>query len=318
MDLDLVSLGLACADVMVRPVESFPERGKLALVPHLEIHLGGLAGVTAGVFSALGGRAAFTGALGRDGFGDYVYGALAELGVRVDQVVRSDEHGTPATVVLIGEDGERTFLHHSGCSQSFREQDVDLSLLQHARHLHWGGPAVTPGLDGEPIGRILKHAKDLGLTTSVDTCYDGLGKWLPRIEHALPHLDIVMSSIEEARMYTGQQEVEEIADFYRSYGPETALIKLGEQGLYVKNRDESYRVPAHRVEVKDTTGAGDAACGGFLYGFLQGWDLLRCARLANAVGALTVQAMGGAGGARSLDETLAFMESAEIDVTHGA
>jgi len=66
------------------------------------------------------------------------------------------------------------------------------------------------------------------------------------------------------------------------------------------------------VDVIDTTGAGDAACGGFLYGFLQGWGLQQCARLANAVGGLTVQAMGGAEGVQSLEETLAFMESGPL------
>ncbi|MCC6490720.1 MAG: carbohydrate kinase family protein [Candidatus Hydrogenedentes bacterium] len=312
MKFDLLSLGLACADVMVRPVESLPERGKLALVPHLEIHLGGLAAVTASVFSALGGSAAFIGALGRDGFGDYVHGALAGSGVNVDQVKRGNGEGTAATVVMVSEDGERTFLHHAGCSQSLREGDVDFEFFTQGRHLHWGGPAVTPSLDGEPIGRVLKKAHELGLTTSMDTCYDGGGRWLSRIEHALPHLDIVMSSLEEARMYTGKQDPEEIADFYCGYGPVIALIKLGERGLFVKQGEEKHYLPAHNVEVQDTTGAGDAACGGFLFGYLKGWSVYESARLANAVGALTVQAMGGSEGVRSFEETVAFMNSAAV------
>ena len=312
MEFDLLSLGLACADVMARPVESLPERGKLALVPHLEIHLGGLAGVTASVFSALGGRAAFVGALGQDGFGDYVHGALAAHGVNVDYVRRVEGEGTPATVVLVSEDGERTFLHHAGCSQSLRESDIDYALFKRGRHLHWGGPSVTPGLDGEPIGRVLKKARELGLTTSVDTCYDGRGLWLARIEHALPHLDIVMSSLEEARMYTGRQEPEEIADFYCEYGPRIAVIKLGERGLFVKQDGEAQYLPAHNVEVRDTTGAGDAACGGFLFGYLQGWSVKESARLANAVGALTVQAMGGSEGVKSFEQTMTFMNSESL------
>ncbi|MBI4559097.1 MAG: carbohydrate kinase family protein [Candidatus Hydrogenedentes bacterium] len=59
----------------------------------------------------------------------------------------------------------------------------------------------------------------------------------------------------------------------------------------------------------DTTGAGDAACGGFLYGCIHGWPLERCARLANAVGGLTVQVMGGAEAILSLEQALAFMEN---------
>jgi sugar/nucleoside kinase (ribokinase family) len=66
---------------------------------------------------------------------------------------------------------------------------------------------------------------------------------------------------------------------------------------------------AHKVEPIDTTGAGDAACAGFLYGLLNGWGLARSGRLANAVGGLTVQHMGGAEAIISLEDTLAFMDS---------
>ena len=308
MGADLISIGLACADVMVRPVDAFPERGKLSLVPHLELHLGGLAAVTATVFSQLGGNAAFVGKLGQDGFGDYIHATMAEAGVDMGHVSRTAEAGTPATVVLVGEDGERTFLHHPGTSAHLTENDIDVAFASQARLAHWGGPAVTPGLDGEPIGRVLEQIHGAGVQTSMDTCYDGAGKWADRIRHALPHLDIVMSSLEEAREYTGQQEPEAIADHYRSFGPETAVIKLGPDGIFLKNSRESHFLPAHAVTPVDTTGAGDAACAGFLYGHLQGWDLARCGRLANAVGGLTVQAMGGAEAISSLADTLVFME----------
>jgi len=314
MATDVICLGLACADVMARPVEAFPERGKLELIPTLEIHLGGLAAVAAAVIAKLGGSVSFMGKLGTDGFGDYCAGALEGSGVQLDHLQRTSTEGTPATVVLVGKDGERTFLHHSGCSRTLRENDIDTEKFRGARHVHWGGPAVTPGLDGPPIARILERAKDMGLTTSVDTCYDGLDVWFPRIESALPYLDVVMSSIEEARKYTGRHEPEAIADFYLDRGPDIAMIKLGDGGMFVKSTIERMRVPAHTVDVVDTTGAGDAACGAFVYGYTQGWELHRSVQLANAVGALTVQTMGGAEGVKSLDETLAFIERVPVTV----
>lgn len=311
---DVICLGLACADVMARPVESFPPRGKLELIPTLEIHLGGLAAVAAAVIAKLGGSVAFMGKLGTDGFGDYCAGALENCGVDLRHLQRTTTEGTPATVVLVSKDGERTFLHHPGCSRTLREGDIKTEKFRGAKHVHWGGPAVTPGLDGPPISRILEQAKVMGLTTSVDTCYDGLDVWYPRIEAALPFLDVVMSSLEEARMYTGKKEPEAIADFYLDRGPDIAVIKLGDGGMFVKSTTERMRVPAHRVDVVDTTGAGDAACGAFVYGYTQGWELHKSVQLANAVGALTVQAMGGSEGVKSLDDTLAFIDRVPAEV----
>ena len=309
MTYELVSVGVVCADVMVRPVEVIPPKGTLGLVPKLEMRLGGLAGVTASAFCQLGGKAAFLGRVGKDGFGDYLLSALQGNGVDTGGVKRVDATHSSATVVLIDEAGERTFLHHVGANAETCEQDIDLDLVKQARVLHWGGPAIMPQLDGAPMGRVFEKARALGVATSMDTCYDGKGVWLPLIEPSLPHLDIIFSSFEEACQYTGCGTPETIADFYLGYGVKIAVIKLGSEGIYVKRGGESCRLPAHRVNVVDTTGAGDASCGGFLFGWLQGWDLERCARLANAVGGLTVQHMGGAEVITGLDQVLEFMET---------
>lgn len=307
MVFDLVTTGVVCADVMVRPVEALPERGKMALVPQLELHMGGLAAVTASIFAELGGRAAVVAKVGDDGFGHYILNRLESHGVTTTHVERTTSAHTSATVVAIDEAGERTFVHHVGSSALLNESDIPESLLKQTRVFHWGGPSITPGLDGEPIGRVFRKARELGALTSMDTCFDGKGIWFPHIEHALPHLNIVMSSLAEAQYYTGKRNAAEIAAFYRSFGVETVMIKLGEAGVYVQNDQESCQIPAHNVPVVDTTGAGDAACAGFLYGILHGWDLVRCGKLANAIGALTVQVMGGSEGVQSLDQALALM-----------
>jgi sugar/nucleoside kinase (ribokinase family) len=309
MPTDLVSVGLVCADVMVRPVDALPATGTLALVSQLEMHVGGLAGVTAMVYSQLGGRAAFIGRVGNDGFGDQVLHAMESAGVDTRATTRSSAKGTSATVVMIREDGERTFLHHTGATAELTADHVDYDLVSGARMLHWGGPAVTPGLDGEPMAGVFRFAREQGVRTSLDTCYDGSGVWLPRIEPSLPYVDTVFASVEEARQHTGADTPEEMAAFFLARGAHTAVIKLGPEGLYAATADEAHRLPAHPVEaVVDTTGAGDSACAGFLYGMNQGWNLERCARLANAVGALSVQAMGGAEAISSQDDALALMD----------
>lgn len=311
MSVELISVGVVCADVMARPVEDLPPRGTLGLVPVLEMHLGGLAAVTASVYSQLGGQSAFLGRVGSDGFGDYLLANLQQKGVDVSLVQRDPDSHSSATVVMIDESGERTFLHHTGANATTCEEDIDFTKIAAlgAKALHWGGPSIMPRLDGAPMGRVFAQAQAQGLRTTMDTCYDGNGIWLPLIEDSLPHLDLIFSSYEEACCYTGEKDVEAIADFYMNYGIKTAVIKLGEKGVFIKSTEGAYSIPAHQVDVLDTTGAGDAFCGGFLYGWLQSWDLERCGRLANAVGALTVQHMGGSDAIRDLDQVLTIMET---------
>jgi len=307
---DVVTVGVVCADVMVRPVDEVPRRGTLALVPTLEMHLGGLAGVTAIICAKLGGRAAFVGRLGKDAFGDFLLDTMQRHGVDVSGVKRTASCNSSATVVLISGDGERTFLHHMGTNAETGEEDIDFEVVAQARVLHWGGPAITPKLDGKPMGRVFQRARELGVITSMDTCYDGQGIWQPLIAPSLPWLDLVFTSLEEARHYTGQQEPEDIADFFLRHGARVAVVKLGGDGIFAKDAGGDHvKLPAHRVPVVDTTGAGDASCGGFLYGWTRGWPLESCARLANAVGGLTVQQMGGAEAVESLEQVQAFMET---------
>lgn len=309
MSVELVTVGVVCADVMARPVEALPPRGQLALVDQLGMHLGGLAGVTAAVYARLGGQSAFVGRVGRDSFGDFLVAALNDAGVDTSGVLRDDAAHTSATVVVVSADGERTFLHHIGANAVVKPADIDLSRHPGAKCLHWGGPGITPELEGQPMAGVYAQARAAGLLTSMDTCHDGKGVWLPLIAPSLPHLDVVFTSLEEARQYTGQDAVEDIGRFLLDHGVGTVVVKLGEAGLHLATADESMRLPAHRVAVVDTTGAGDAACAGFLYGRLRDWSLRDCGRLANAVGGLTVQAMGGSQGVVSLAAVQDFMEN---------
>jgi sugar/nucleoside kinase (ribokinase family) len=316
LDFDVASLGVIVADVLARPVDTMPELGKLVLVDNVALHLGGLAAATSRVLAKLGARAALIGNVGTDGFGDFVLETLRESGVNTDAVNRSAEANTSVTLVLVSTDGERSFFHYTGASDTVREDDVDFSIVERTRILHFGGPFLMKQLDGEPVARILARARSIGKVTSMDTAWDGKGRWLQLIEPSLEHLDIIHASLEEARAITGKDEPDEIARFLQSYGIRTVVIKMGAEGCYIKGHDEVHRIEALSVAVVDTTGAGDAFVGGFLYGVSRDWSLDECGRFANAVGALTVTRIGGSEAVESYEGMVAFMKERGIPWAH--
>ena len=193
VELDVITFGVVCADVMARPVSATPEPGELAFVSTIEVHLGGLAGATAIALSKLGAKTGVIACVGEDGFGDYLVNTMSAEGVDVSRVRRHPDSNTSATMVLIGDDGERSFLHSMGSNAELCEEDIPLDYVSQAKVIHWGGPALNPGLDGAPVGRVMENARALGVKTSMDTIFDGGGGWFRHIEHVLPHLDIVMS-----------------------------------------------------------------------------------------------------------------------------
>ncbi len=94
-----------------------------------------------------------------------------------------------------------------------------------------------------------------------------------------------------------------------SYGIETLLVKRGEDGVSISKKDGSRTdVPGFPVEVLNVLGAGDAFAGGFLYGYLRGWDLYKACRMGNASGAQVVTKKGCANFMPTLEESLVFIE----------
>jgi len=85
---------------------------------------------------------------------------------------------------------------------------------------------------------------------------------------------------------------------------DTLAIKRGADGALGVRGDQKISVPSLPVTVVDTIGAGDSFDAGFIYGYLNGWDLPNTLRLACACGALSTQAAGGTASQPTLAEAL--------------
>jgi sugar/nucleoside kinase (ribokinase family) len=169
-----------------------------------------------------------------------------------------------------------------------------------------------PGFDDVPAAEVLRRAQAAGATTCLDTVWDATGRWMEIIAPMLPYADLFLPSIAEAAEIVGEAEPAKIAEKLMGHGIKLVGLKMGEQGCYLRTADEELRLPAFQVDSVDGTGSGDAFVAGFLRGYLEGWPLAEVGRLANAVGALCVTAMGTTAGVRSFEETLAFMETAAV------
>jgi len=305
----VVVLGIVCADVIARPVDGIPKRGLLVPIDQLELHTGGCATNVGIDLARLGVACSVLGKIGRDSFGDLVLHTLDQEGVDTRGLRRADGVQTAATVVLVGPDGERSFLHCLGANATFVSEDVDMELVRWADILVVAGSLLMPKLDGEPTAEVLRVARECGAVTLLDTAWDASGRWMKSIEMCLPFCDYFLPSEAEAAMLSGVTEPEAMGASFVARGARNVIIKLGDRGCLLRTEDGVIEhVAAPAVSVVDTTGAGDAFVAGFTVGLVHGWDASRCAHLAVTVGAMCVTATGASSGVRSFAETVQVME----------
>lgn len=308
---DVTCLGILVADVVGKPIDTLPQRGKLALVDRMELHSGGCAANTGIGLAMLGLNTAIVGKVGADGFGDFLLSRFESHGIDTSGVARDSVAATSATMVLVHGDGERSFMHYLGANATLTYGDLDIDHVANTRILHIAGALVMPGIDGEPTARLLKEVKLRGVTTALDTVWDATGAWMEKIRPALPYVDYLLPSYEEARMLAGGiEDPEDIARYLVDAGASTVGIKLGEAGCLFRTRaGDVVRLPILPVDAVDALGAGDAFVAGFLAGTVKGWDIEQSARFATAVGASCVTALGATTGVKSFDETMLFLNS---------
>jgi sugar/nucleoside kinase (ribokinase family) len=281
--VSILCIGQIVADVVVRPVDGLPVPGRTEPVEELHLLGGGCAANTAAVLAKLGAKVRLAALIGRDALGDAVLADLQTAGVELDTIVRDAETPTSAAIVLVAGNGQRSFFYRTGGNERLANHHLSDAVLKAARVVHVGGALKLLKLD---LAELMGRAKSFGCITSLDTDWDINGQWIRKLHGALPRIDYLMTNEEEAAMLTGKEEPRQAAEDLLARGPLAVVVKRGHLGALLATKDGVTEIPACRVEVRDTTCAGDSFAAGFLLGVARGWPLKQSLRLGNAAGGL--------------------------------
>ena len=188
-------------------------------------------------------------------------------------------------------------------------------------HIHLTGipPALSAGCR-EMVYELMKEARVRGVQISYDPNLR-LGLWPDKQEMAevindlACHADIVLPGIEEGRLLTGKQDVQEIADYYHAAGVKTVVIKLGSKGAFTSSEGEQFYTEGFPVEkVVDTVGAGDGFAVGVVSGILEGLPLKEAVKRGAAIGALAVMSPGDNDGLPNRDSLEVYMKETLVNL----
>lgn len=281
----VLTAGSINTDLVAR-VRRAPEAGETITGESFAI-FGGGKGANQTLASARSGVAtAILGAVGDDDFGRQRLADLQRDNVDVESVRITPELPSGVAVITVEEGGENRIAYMPGATISVTAADAERAVAR----VHPTAILTTLELPADAIQTLIDRGKAIGATILLNaTPEPGAGANLAR------RADVLIVNESEARELLGWGSDEDdwsaAASELRERGPQTVVITLGGEGALVLGQRE-WRIPSPKVEVVDTTGAGDAFCGAFAAQIAQGAPVDRAAQVGVIAGAIAVTKAG--------------------------
>jgi sugar/nucleoside kinase (ribokinase family) len=268
------------------------------------------------------------GVVGEDEDGHFILDDCHRRDIDTFQLVATAEAPTAHTEVMFSQASRRrTFFYHPGANNLLDVSHFDFSHCL-AQWLHLGYLLLLENLDqpdaefGTKAGRVLQMAKAAGLVTSVDVV-TAESEAFPRIViPTLPFVDYLVINEIEAERTTGIKTREggilliegiiAAASKLIEFGVKLGVaIHFPEGGFAQRNNGEScwqgaLELPAENI--RNTTGAGDAFCAGFIYGCYHEWPIPQCLQMAVCCAAGNIGVAASSGGMLIKEANLKLME----------
>src|SRR5436190_17983489 len=300
-DFDVVGFGLNAVDHLIVVPEYPAFDTKVRFTQH-EKSAGGQTASAMVALRRLGLKTAYAGRFGSDPEGRFGLSSLEYEGVNLDFAEMIDGADNQIAFIIIdARSGERTIIWDRDERLSYRPDEAPLDLADRGRILH------IDAHDPPACAVMARAAHDAGaiVTADIDNIYEGLPDLLPLI-------DVLITSVGFPYRLTGiSEERAAVVEIKARYGCAIVGTTLGARGALIYCEGKFIESPAHTVPggCRDTTGAGDAFHGGFMYGMLRGEDLEACMKLGNGVAALKCRSLGARAALPTADELNEFLGS---------
>ena len=289
---EVLCAGIIVADHVCTPIDHLPAAGELVVAEKIILAIGGCAANVAVDLTKMGVQAGVVGRVGGDVFGRVVADMLREQQVDVSGIIVSEQTDTSQTLIVNVAGQDRRFIHTFGANAEFSANDLPLDRFAQSRILYLGGYLLMPNVKADELARVFATARQRGLRTVLDVVTPGPAEYLARLESLLPHVDVFLPNNQEAELITGESDPLRQAELFHRMGAATAIVTLGGDGAVLVNEQMRLRVGRFDVPFLDGSGGGDAFDAGYIYGLLQGFDERNCLRVASALGASCVRAVG--------------------------
>ncbi len=306
--MDAALFGMIVADVIAQPMDGreLPLPGGMRHVNSIQFATGGSVCNTGIAMARLGMNVAACGLIGEDVLGKALVEHIRAAGINTDAIFTSTDAQTSTTVVVVDSDGERSFIHATGVarlvdSKLFRRC---IPTFRHCAWLHIGYFGLLPGLT-EDLPDLLRECRQISPGTKIALDTVNPPEPMERLIPILPLVDVFAPSRPEAQELTGEKQAHRMVAAFRRHMPQGIIgIKLDSDGCLLDDVQQSVLAPGYKIDVIDTTGAGDTWFAGLLVGLRRNMPLEQAAKFANRAAADCCTALGASTGVRSFEETM--------------
>jgi sugar/nucleoside kinase (ribokinase family) len=309
--LDVTSVENALLDLLVRVEDSDLselglEKGGMHLVTAeqqvrilgnlgkftTETELGGSASNALRAMAILGSQVSYSSSIGRDAQGQSFSMRLEQLGI-LNRLAVDMNSPTGSCVVLVSPDGERTLNTCLGACQTYVKdylptEDISDSKLFFTTGYMWDTPNQI-----EAVESAIHFAKDRGVAVALDLADPFVvnrhgSRFLELLQE--DKIDVLFANSQEAQMMancTGSSAALLLGRWVKA-----AVVKDGSNGAFLCVQNQIHHAPGKKVNVVDTTGAGDMFAGGFMAGVCKNLEIPECLELAIGMASETISHMG--------------------------
>jgi ribokinase len=284
----ILVLGNSNIDLVFR-IPRFHNPGETILAESLGTFFGGKGANQAITAKRLGGNVQFITKVGNDHYGKAYRHHLIKSGLNPKLILEDKKLQTGTAVIELTTKGENRIIAFLGANGSLSVKDIK------GLKRNWSEVAVFVTQLEIPfptVERGLKMAKDQGALTLLNPSPP-----IPLPSHILSSVDFIVPNEVEAQLLTGikwkgDQEIRKMAKRLLDMGVKNVVITLGPRGLFFKNRNEELWMKAFRVNVVDTTAAGDAFLGALATSLSEKKPIREALKFANGAGALAATKLG--------------------------
>jgi len=248
------------------------------------------------IISALGGQAAFIGKVANDAAGLKFQEAFKEQDVYFSKGHPSDtQFNSALTVIFISPNGERSILFDPGISNDVTSNDI-VAASEHLSQttIFFLGMICRNKDKLDVCDQAMSYLSNAKIALSIQSFADMNDQDIQSISnYTLEKADIIFGNEDEFNKFIKVNDFVNIGNVVAKFPNKTFVQTLGEQGALIYNGMTKAIIPSFPSKVVDTTGAGDAFAGGFLYGINSGYSFEQAGRIGAYCASIIIGQTGG-------------------------